>query len=840
VLREQFVSVIDIVAPLDGWLVPLAEVPDPVFAGGLAGDGVAIDPVSDLLHAPCDGTVRLMRGGSHALTLVTAAGDLLLHVGIDTVSLRGEGFTLLVADGARVRTGEPLLRFDLDRVARAAPSLVTPVLLTGVATAALTRRRAVGRVRVGDILFAAPRTGEDAVGTGSAPDEGISRVFRVPFDHGLHARPAASVAAALNGLVADVEIRAHGRQANARSMIGLMSLGVAHGDPVETIAHGQDAVAALDALQALFGAPDAAVTVAVVHEATVARPSAGSAIGAVVAARGLAVGHAHRWAVADVDLAPGSGDPGTERSRLDRALAAVASHLRNKASGASGARRDVLDAHLALLDDPGLHGDADRRIAAGICAAAAWRDALSAAAEALARLADERMAERRADLLDLERQVLRVLAGQSPDSAVALAEGAIVLADELLPSQLLSLDAARLAGICTAAGGATSHVAILAGSLGIPMLVAAGPPVLAIADGTPLVLDAEAGVLHIAPAAAELTRHRRRIAMRATEAVEDARRAHEPACLADGAPVRVDCNLGAIGEVAAAVAAGADGCGLLRTEFLFLERDSAPTEAEQHAVYASIAVALGGRPLTIRTLDAGGDKPIPFLPMPAEDNPALGLRGLRTSLWRPELLEAQLRAILSTMAAGPVRLLLPMVTDVADVVAVRECLGRITADGLASVPPLGIMIETPASALLADQLAPLVDFFSIGSNDLSQYVLAIDRLHPVLAARLDGLHPAVLRTIASAAAAAVAHGRELCVCGGLASDPDAVPILVGLGVRELSVLPSMIGRIKNVVRGYDRASCERLAQGALALGSAAEVRALVRNAAGARGAGAVE
>ncbi len=821
-------SLIEITAPLDGWLVPIVEVPDPVFAGRLAGDGVAIEPVSDTLHAPCDGTVRLMRGGRHALTLVTVAGDLLLHVGIDTVALRGEGFELLVADGAPVRAGEPLLRFDLDLVARRAPSLVTPVLLTGTAATSISRRRAPGRVRVGDVLFVAPRLVSDPLAETEAVGTVIVQTFQVPFEHGLHARPAARIAAALAGITAVVELRAQGRASSARSVIGLMTLGVVRGDPIEVVARGPEAQAAVAALAKLLGpvgskssAPAAAVAAA---------PADGSAVACVVASRGVAMGNAQRWSIAAAPVSAGSGDPGIESGSLGHALELLGSHLQAKAEMATGARRGVLDAHRVLLGDPELRADAERRIAAGAAAGLAWREALSAAADALARTGDERMAERRADLFDLEQQLLRVLAGQPPDRTVVLAQNAILIADELLPSQLLSLDPDRLVGICTAAGGATSHVAILAGSLGIPMLVAAGYGVLAIAEGAKLILDADVGILQVVPSAAEVARYERIIALRASEAADDARRATEPACLADGTSVRIDCNLGALDEAAAAIAAGAEGCGLLRTEFLFLNRDTAPTEDEQFAVYVAIGQALAGRPLTIRTLDAGGDKPIPFLPMVAEQNPALGMRGLRAGLWRMDLLETQLRAILRAAVATPCRLLLPMVTDVADIAAVRQCLARLVAGTDLLVPPLGIMIETPASAQLADQLAPLVDFFSIGSNDLSQYVLAIDRLHPVLAARLDGLHPAVLRTIATAASAAAAHGTELCVCGGLASDPDAVPLLVGLGVRELSVLPSMIGRIKNVVRGYHLDTCKQLARDALARGSAADVRALVKHA----------
>ena len=832
-------SLIEILAPLDGWLVALADIPDPVFAGGMAGDGVAIDPVGDTVFAPCAGTVRLMRGGRHALTLVTAAGDLLLHVGIDTVQLRGEGFELLVADGTAVRAGEPLLRFDLDLVARRAPSLVTPVLLTGLAAAGITRRRVPGRVRVGDLLFVAPSA---AAVNGSEPvpaGQAVERRYRVPFGHGLHARPAASIAAALVGISADVQIRANGRQASARSMIGLMTLGVARGDLVDVVAQGVDAAEALLALEALLE-PATSTETADAAPAVAPAPAPGTRVAAVIASRGVAIGSAFRWSTASIPIGPGSGDPRRERQALDAALASVADHLRTKSAAANGARRSVLDAHLGLLSDPEIRADTELRLGGGAPAGAAWRDALATAAEALAQLGDARMAERRADLLDLQQQVLRVLAGQSPDVTVVLPERAIVLADELLPSQLLSLDSRRLAGICTAAGGATSHVAILAGSLAIPMLVAAGPSVLAVGDGEPLILDAEAGVVVVTPAAEVVDRYQQRIAARTIEAADDARRALEPALLADGTAVRIECNLGALDEAAAAIAAGAEGCGLLRTEFLFLDREAAPSEDEQYAVYESIAAAMAGRPLTIRTLDAGGDKPIPFLTMPAEENPALGLRGLRTSLWRPELLETQLRAILRAAADAPCRLLLPMVTDAADVIAVRQCLERLSAAMGLAMPPLGIMIETPASAMMADQLAPLVDFFSIGSNDLSQYVLAIDRLHPVLAARLDGLHPAVLRVIATAATAAIAHDRELCVCGGLASDPDAVPVLLGLGVRELSVLPTMIGRIKNVARGYDRARCEDLARAALGLGSADAVRALVRNVAGANHATAGE
>jgi phosphoenolpyruvate-protein kinase (PTS system EI component) len=297
----------------------------------------------------------------------------------------------------------------------------------------------------------------------------------------------------------------------------------------------------------------------------------------------------------------------------------------------------------------------------------------------------------------------------------------------------------------------------------------------------------------------------------------------------DGTKIDVYCNLGATEEAAPAVLAGADGCGLLRTEFLFQSRQHAPDEAEQLAQYQAIANALSGRPLTIRTLDAGGDKPLPYLKVPHEANPALGLRGLRSGLIYPELLTSQLRAILRVTPADRCRVLLPMVTDLDELRGVRAQLTAIADELRVSVPPLGVMIETPASALLADQLAGECAFISIGSNDLSQYTLAMDRLHPSLTARLDALHPAVLRLIDRASRASHERGIEVGVCGALASDPDAVPVLIGLGVRELSIVPAQIPRIKSLVRTLDPASCAALALQALSLPSAAAVRALIRD-----------
>lgn len=821
-------------SPLRGWSAPLEEVPDPVFAGRMLGDGVAIDPLEGTLYAPCDGQVALLPATRHAITLRTVAGtDILMHIGIDTVGLGGEGFEACVTAGQAVRSGDPLIRFDLDRLTRRVPSLLTPVLLLGSPAPQLTRRIQNCAVNVGDLLleWAAPQA-VAAEAPAGYEEAALTRSVRVALEHGIHARPAAQAAAALKGLRAQVQVHFQGRSADARSATGLMTLGVRRDDAVELRAGGADAAAALEALAGLLSKPEpnahravSRVAAAPASAASKAPVGAGGALRGVVASRGLAVGPAAVLRRQEIAVAePGSGID-AETAALRRACAQVQAALERSLDGTRGAAAEIITAHLALIEDPALHSSALALIGQGKSAAFAWRAVIRQSIEALRALEDGRMAERADDLIDLEQQVLLVLTGQSA-AVPSVASGAILIAHELLPSQLVGLDTGTLAGICLAAGGATSHVSILAAAAGIPALVALGAALEHIREGTTLVLDAERGELLVDPGAAALDAARRQIARTAERRARERLSAQRECRLADGTRIEVLANLGSLADAELAVRNGAEGCGLLRTEFLFLERQTAPDEAEQRAEYQRIATALAGRPLTVRTLDIGGDKPIPYLPLPAEENPALGLRGIRTSLWREALLDEQLRAVLAVEPPGQCRLLLPMITDVTEIRIVRAHLeDACRRIGRTAAVELGVMIETPASALMADSLAREVDFFSIGTNDLTQYTLAMDRGHSLLAARLDGLHPAVLRLIARTAEAAHARGRRTAVCGGLASDPQAVPILVGLGVHELSCVPAVIPQVKALLATLTLEQCRERAASALAQDSAEAVRA---------------
>ena len=403
------------------------------------------------------------------------------------------------------------------------------------------------------------------------------------------------------------------------------------------------------------------------------------------------------------------------------------------------------------------------------------------------------------------------------------------MAADLTPADTSGLDPAVVMGIATARGGPTSHAAVLARSMGIPAVVGLGDRLMEIEDGTTLALDGDRGLVHVDPPADAPRRHRGGPDALPPWPAEAARAvASTPAVTADGETIEVSANVGTPEEVAPAVAAGADGVGLFRTEFLFMDRDAMPTEDEQEAAYRLAAEALDGRPLLLRTLDAGADKPLPYLGQPAEPNPFLGVRGVRLGLARPDLLLPQLRAVVRVAADFPVRVMFPMVATADELHRALELLEEARrAVGPGTELETGIMVEVPAAALTAPALAPSVDFFSIGTNDLTQYVLAADRGNEHVAALSDALHPAVLRLIEATTIAARAHGRWVGVCGELAGDATATSLLLGLGVRELSMSAPAIGRVKQVVRSTDIPEAEALAAKALACASAAEVRALL-------------
>ena len=808
---------IELLSPLSGWAGPLAELPDPVFADEMLGPGVQLDPTGGLLLAPAAGRIESIHSARHAITLACASGPvLLIHVGLETVALGGRGFEPLVAEGATVEAGQPLLRFDLDLLALEARSLATPVVVTN-GDAFRIAWAAAGLVAAGDPLLRLEAVAAAAAVEG--PQGPLSvRELLLPLAHGLHARPAARIAQEAGRFEARMRLVSGDRQAPANSPVAMLALALPHGAAIQLEASGPDADAAVAAVAALIESGMGE------HRPASTASTAPAELPAVLkgakASPGRVTGPAFRFRRPEIVVRETPLAPAAERAALAAARAATAAELR-RTIGSDGPAAEIAAAHLAFLDDPALIEAAEAEITGGASAGIGWRRAIDGFAARLGA-ASRHFAERVDDLRDLERRVLAELAGGvAPVSAPP--PGAILLAEGLGPSDLMALAEAGLAGLASADGGPTSHVAIIAQGLGLPMLAALGP-LHAIPDGRILLLDADAGVLETAPDMARLEAARARAEARAAARAVALESAALPSVMRDGQTIELFANLGSLADARLAATQHAEGCGLLRTEFLFLERAAAPSVEDQRRDMQAIADALGPYPLVIRTLDIGADKPAPWLDQPAEENPALGLRGIRLQLAKPELLDSQFRALLAVKA--DVHVMLPMVAHARELAEARALLHGLAAEAGRAPPPLGIMVETPAAALMAGQLAAEADFFSIGSNDLTQYALAADRTNPAVAAALDGLHPAVLRLIALTVAGAAAHGRWVGLCGSLAADAQAAPILIGLGVTELSVPPAAVAETKALVRSLSMAGCRALAARALDAPDAESVRQL--------------
>ncbi len=839
---------LSIQAPLSGIVIPLDQVPDPVFSQKMVGDGIAIDPISEVLLAPCHGEIIQLHPAGHAVTLRSPEGvEVLVHIGIDTVKLKGEGFEPLVAVGQTVTPGQQLIKFSADVLARKAKSLISMIIFTNedrISGLDFKDGHVIGGT---DLLVnvSLADVEDDAVVGGH--DEIVSETIIVPNPTGLHARPSAVLASLCKRFDAKLELQKGEARANARSVVGIMGLEVGRGDKIQLVAKGPQAEAALAAIvpQLRDGLGEEGATAVVMRggspptdqvpeeEPVTLPPRTGdkNLLKGVAASPGLVVGNVFQLREVEVEVCDDpSGPPDHERDILKdalkrsmRELEALVARLHSEADPSKAA---IFAAHQELLEDPDLLDLAESSMAKGLSAAGAWKRAFSLHADRLANLRNELLAARANDLRDVGRRVLSKMV-EGLDRPMELPTGCILIAEDLTPSDTANLDRTKVLGFCTTAGGATSHVAILARSLGLPAIAGIEARALDVPDGTKVILFGGQGQLRINPSedlVASVVETQRKRETRRKKQLEAAK---ETATTTDGHRVEIAVNVGGVAEALEAPELGAEGVGLLRSEFLFLERAFAPTEEEQFESYSGVAKAMGkDMPVVIRTLDVGGDKPLPYLPIPLEENPFLGQRGIRVLLNRPDIFRPQVRAILRASVFAKMHIMFPMITTVAELRAAKAVVREEEAKlGIGPIP-VGVMIEVPAAALCADQLAKEADFFSIGTNDLTQYTLAMDRGHPQLAARIDGLAPAVLRLIKMTVDAAKGNDCWVGVCGGIAGEPQAVPILVGLGVDELSVGLPLIPAVKARVREFSLKECQDLAARALEMEDAADVRAL--------------
>ncbi|WP_353175387.1 phosphoenolpyruvate--protein phosphotransferase [Delftia acidovorans] len=678
----------------------------------------------------------------------------------------------------------------------------------------------------------------------AAADLAEAREWTIAYPNGLHARPATRWAEAARGFASRIQVRHGDEVADARQMASLLQLGLREGDKVTVSAEGPDASAAVQRLCAVAQAlvvqeradADAAARKAAESPVTgwlppLARP----VFVGLGASPGLAVARIHQWRVEAAEI-PDLPEPlSVGGARLHAALAETQGQLRalhddtRRRLGEGDAA--IFSAQAEWLGDTGLITRACQFMVQGHGVAWAWDQAVEEGAVRLQVLDNPALAARAADLRDVGRRVLvqlqPSLAAAGPDG---LPEGGCILvAADLSPSETAQLDTARVAALVTAQGSPTSHTAILARTLGLPAAVAAGGGVLGMADGALAIVDGANGRIYLDPSEQDLASARAHMAEQRALQERVAAQRSLPAITTDGVRIEVCANVNLPEQVPLALSQGAEGVGLMRTEFLFLERGSTPGEDEQYETYRAMAQALEGRPLIVRALDIGGDKQVAHLELPREDNPFLGVRGARLLLRRPDLLEPQMRALYRAARDGArLSVMFPMVTGAQELLALRAACERLRAELDAPVLPLGIMIEVPAAAVQADALARHADFFSIGTNDLTQYVLAMDRQNPQLAAEADSLHPAVLRMVRATVQGAATRARPVGVCGGLAGDPFGALLLAGLGVGELSMTPNDIAGVKAGLRAASLRQLQALADRALGCEDAAMVRELAK------------
>nr|WP_296067266.1 phosphoenolpyruvate--protein phosphotransferase [uncultured Actinoplanes sp.] len=713
-----------------------------------------------------------------------------------TAADRGDGVVVLMDLGSAVLSAELALDLLEDDDLRERVTLCPAPLIEGLVAAAVSAAAGADRAEVAQEATAGLAGKQSQLGTPPAagqpqPDtaeESPAASVTVTNPHGLHARPAARLVAEARRFDARVEIRnatTGSPWVPASSLSRVATLGALQGHELSVRASGPRAHEALDALVALAGRA--------FDETPEMSPQEGDRVapGGQAASPGVAVGPAWqpRAAVVEIPDDPSQG-PEVERSRLLEALDAVRTELdRMRASSA------IFDAHLLLLEDTDLLGDVRARIDRGEPAPRAWLVAADRVAREFDELADPYLKARAADVRAVADQVLRMMLGVP---AAALDGDGVLIADDLTPAEAAALDPRRVAGVLLASGSPTSHAAIIARTRGIPAVVGLGPSILEVPDGTVVAFDGATAEVVIAPAESVLAGFRSRASSERERRSRAASRAAEPAVTRDGVTILVGANIGSVDDARAA--AGADVAGLVRTEFLFLDRDSAPGVDEQVATYRAIASALDGRRITLRTLDVGGDKPLRYLPGPVERNPFLGVRGLRHSLNHPDLFADQLLAIARVARETPVSIMFPMVSAVDELIRARRMLDEAIAQaGRSDDLQVGIMMEVPAAALKAAAFASHVDFFSIGTNDLTQYTLAAERGSAELASLADGLDPGVLRLI-DAVCRGAGERVLVAVCGELAADETAIALLTSLGVRELSVAPPLVPATKEVVR----------------------------------------
>lgn len=871
-----------IYAPLTGTIVSLEQIEDPMIAARALGDGVAINPTNNVVVSPCNGVIKLVHSHKHVVIIETTEGvDILIHVGVNTKSVAEEQFEAFVKVKDTVKVGDKLLAFNKEELIAQGKSPVTVVIANYLDTSINAIKFSdKSQVEAGTSLIYAvgeknlinsssfsnyfnginSNTNNNNLSPMNTQNERlVTQEVTIYNETGLHARPAAFLCNLVKKLPASITLTKGEDSANAKSLIEILGLGINFNDQVVITVEGENATQILSQIVEAFNnglgeeitsipqflsdnkiSSENASIDSYNEDCTPTREDLVRKINnkeASIAVKGICIypslvsGKAYIVKSEKINFAETSKlSVSEEDKRLQNALQVVHDKIEEYINEAKEQNKlsqvEIFSAHLEVLSDSFLLKHANEQVQQGKTAEFAFSSAVKKTCDVLNQTQNTLLKERTADIKDIGKGVLTVLSGK-PITSLQIPEDSIVIAEDLTPSNITSFNN-NVKGVVLAKGSSTSHISIMMKNDGVPSIVSMGSEILNIPAGSRLILDSKNSCLIINPSEEQVKQTKEAMVKQSNIKSFNLTNCKEDAITTDGVKIKVLGNVGGIDQAVKTFDRGGEGIGLVRSEFLFMNTTSAPSEDEQHRTYQAICDAMHGYEVVVRTLDVGGDKPISYIKLPSEDNPIMGLRGVRNYYLNKDIFYSQIKALLRVNPTGVCKIMLPMVSGIDEVIKVKtEIAEAQKALGIKNKVQVGIMVEVPSVALLAKQFAKHVDFFSIGTNDLAQYMLAMDRGHDILTKHLNNLNPALLKAIVYTCEGAKEVGIPVGICGAMASEPESVPILIGLGVSSLSCSAEIIPDIKALIRKISFAKCKEIAYQALTLENQDQVKELI-------------
>lgn len=845
-----------ILSPIAGKVIAIEQVADPAFSEKMLGDGLAIRPSLEMgvILAPCDAKVQNLQDTKHAVVLVTEQNtEILIHVGLETVTLKGEGFKAFTKAGSNVKKGDKLLEVNFVAIASKVPSIdviVTTTSLSEDKELEKTSQSNVGNLE--DFITVVKKNSKLATVDSFSNQTGVNSVVttkvKIVNKNGIHARPASNLVKTVTACGCEINLKKDDKTINAKSVIGILSLGLKYDDEVEIIAIGKGAKEAIAIITQAFveGLGEGEHVYNNSKTTTPPAPSSKSHptesmgeidfshevdLQGVIASPGLAIGKSFLLQENNFSIQEDADNKDAEIQKLKEVLVKTKEEITKDIQNAQSLRQntqvEIFQAHLEILQDITLYDEAKRIIdEQGKTAAFAWKESIKSACEALESTNNRLLIERKADLKDIERRVLKIMLGIIEDN-ITYPQDSIIIAEDLIPSDLNNFNR-NVVGVALAKGSTTSHAVLMLRNMGIPSLVALGIDILKVPDSTNIILDGSTSKIIVNASQDKLNSIKSQKEASEKVKAENLKNARAKAITKDNHEIKVYSNISNDTQAPKTYELGAEGIGLLRTEFLFFNSLVEPTIEEQRNLYQVALDAMQGGPIIVRTLDVGGDKPINYMPLPAEDNPIVGVRGIRNYSKNLNIIKHQLKALLSVKPVILCKIMVPMVSEIYEIIKFKELVENIKKElNITDKIKIGTMIEVPSSALMAEQFAQHVDFFSIGTNDLTQYTLAMDRGNSHLTGRLKNLNPAVLKLIKMTVDGGNKYNIPTAVCGAMASELISVPILIGLGIKELSVSMNSIPDVKALIRKLDYEKCKKIAAEALMADSPEQVEQIV-------------